>query len=61
MDILWLQKTPLPTPWSVIENSDGEVVFLKQRFVLRRTVTLNWNFQRLGRWGGGVGGEGTQT
>lgn len=23
MDILWFQKTSLPTPWSVIENSGG--------------------------------------
>lgn len=23
MDILWFQKTSLPTPWSVIENSEG--------------------------------------
>lgn len=53
MDILWFQETSLPTPWSVIENSDGDGVLLKQRFVLRRTIILNWNFQRVGRWGGG--------
>ena len=23
MDILWFQKTSLPTPWSVIENSEA--------------------------------------
>lgn len=56
MDILWFQKTSLPTPWSVIENSEGEGVLLEQRFVLRRTI--NWNFERYEMW---VGGGGTQT
>lgn len=58
MDILWFQKTSLPTPWSVIENSEGGGVLLEQRFVLRRTIILNWNFERLEMW---VGGGGTQT
>lgn len=55
MDILWFQKTSLPTPWSVIENSEGEGVLLEQRFVLRRTIILNWNFERYEMWVGGGG------
>lgn len=56
MDILWFQKTSLPTPWSVIENSEGGGgVLLEQKFVLRRTIILNWNFERLEMWVGGGG------
>lgn len=57
MDILWFQKTSLPTPWSVIENSEaggGGGVLLEHRFVLRRTIILNWSFERL-EMGVGVG------
>lgn len=32
-------------------------MLLEQRFVLRRTIILNWNFERLEMWVGG-GGEG---
>ena len=31
-------------------------MLLEQRFVLRRTIILNWNFERLEMWVGGGGG-----
>jgi len=34
----------------------GGRVFFKQRFVLGRTIILNWNFERVGRWGEEGGG-----
>lgn len=30
-------------------------MLLEQRFVLRRTIILNWNFERLEMWVGGGG------
>lgn len=32
-------------------------MLLEQRFVLRRTIILNWNFERLEMWVGGGGGH----
>ena len=56
MDILWFQKTSLPTPWSVIENSEGG------RSALRAKACFKENYNtKLEFWEVRNVGVGTQT
>jgi len=41
---VWFQKISIPTPWMVIENSEG-VEGLKRPKFLKESIDLNRNFQ----------------
>ena len=45
--IVQLQKISIPTPWKVNGNSEG-VGGLKSQNFIRKSMGLNWNFQRVG-------------
>lgn len=44
MDILWFQKTSLPTPWSVIENSEGGGGALRAKVCFKENYNTKLEF-----------------